>query len=56
MLNDEIARTIKQLGYAKKKLLQIVQNKEYSRNKKLGVERIKPTRKGKGSVVQGIQF
>lgn len=57
MLNDEIARTIKQLGYAKEEITaDSAEQKSIQEIKKLGVERIKPTRKGKGSVVQGLQF
>lgn len=57
MLNDEIAKTIKQLGYAKEEITaDSAEQKSIQEIKKLGIERIKPTRKGKGSVVQGLQF
>lgn len=41
----------------KKKLQQIVQNKKsIAELRNLGLKRILPTKKGKGSVVQGLQF
>ncbi|WP_394342229.1 PBSX family phage terminase large subunit [Staphylococcus equorum] len=57
MLNDEIAKTIKQLGYKKEEITaDSAEQKSIAELKKLGIERVRPTKKGKGSIVQGIQF
>ncbi|OLN92925.1 terminase [Staphylococcus saprophyticus] len=57
MLNDEIAKFIKQLGYAKEEITaDSAEQKSIAEIRKLGVHRILPTKKGKGSIVQGLQF
>ena len=57
MLNDEIAKVIKQLGYAKEEITaDSAEQKSIAEMRKLGIDRIRPTKKGKGSVVQGLQF
>lgn len=57
MLNDEIAKVIKELGYAKEEVTaDSAEQKSIAELRKLGLNRILPTRKGKSSVVQGLQF
>lgn len=57
MLNDEIANVIKQLGYAKEEITaDSAEQKSIAELRNLGLKRILPTKKGKGSVVQGLQF
>ncbi|WP_222123052.1 terminase large subunit, partial [Staphylococcus saprophyticus] len=54
MLNDEIAKVIKQLGYSKEEVTaDSAEQKSIAEIRKLGIERIVPTKKGKGSIVQG---
>ena len=56
MLNDEIARVIIELGYKKEIIIaDSAEEKSIAEIKNLGVSRIRPTTKGKGSVNQGIQ-
>lgn len=58
MLNDEIANTIKALGYHKEVITadsaEVKSIAELRLNH--GIERIRPARKGKDSVMNGIQF
>lgn len=58
MLNDEIARTIKALGYHKEVITADSAEQKSIAELKLnnGIERIRPARKGKDSVMNGIQF
>jgi len=56
MLNNEIAQMIKDKGYAKEIIIaDSAERKSIDEIKKLGVTRIKPARKGAGSIMQGIQ-
>ena len=55
-LNDEIAKKIKELGYAKTLIMaDSAEQKSIEEIKKCGITRIKPCVKGKGSILQGIQ-
>lgn len=55
-LNDEIANAIKQMGFAKSVICaDSAEQKSIDEIKKMGVPRIKPCVKGKGSILQGIQ-
>jgi len=57
MLNDEIANVIKQLGYSKEEVTaDSAEQKSIAEIRKLGIDRIVPTKKGKGSIVQGLQI
>lgn len=57
MLNDEIATTIAFLGLAKEEIYADSQEqKSIEEIRRMGVSRIKPVRKGKDSVIQGIQW
>lgn len=57
MLNDEIANIIKTLGYSKEEITaDSAEQKSIAEIRKLGINRILPTKKGKGSIVQGLQF
>lgn len=57
MLNDEIAEIIKRLGYSKEEIFaDSAEQKSIAEMRKLGIERIKPAQKGKGSIMQGLQF
>ncbi|PTH38559.1 PBSX family phage terminase large subunit [Staphylococcus agnetis] len=57
MLNKDIADVIKRLGYAKEQITaDSAERKSIDELKRLGINRIVPTRKGKGSVVNGLQF
>lgn len=57
MLNSEIAKTIKEMGYSKEVITaDAAEPKSIAEIKRDGIERIKPARKGKDSIVQGIQF
>jgi len=57
MLNDEIAEVIKRLGYSKEEIFaDSAEQKSIAEMRKLGIERIKPAQKGKGSIMQGLQF
>lgn len=56
LLNDEIAKRIKDLGFAKSSIIaDSAENKSIEEIKKLGIPRIKPAVKGQGSILQGIQ-
>lgn len=55
-LNDEIAEQIKAMGFAKSLIMaDSAEQKSIEEIKRLGVNRIKPCAKGKGSILQGIQ-
>lgn len=57
MLNDEIATVIQSLGYAKEKIIaDSAEQKSIAEIKQRNISRISPARKGKDSVMQGIQF
>lgn len=57
MLNNEIASVIKQLGYSKEEITaDSAEQKSIAELRRLGIDRVRPTKKGKGSVVQGLQF
>lgn len=57
MLNDEIATVIQSLGYAKEKIIaDSAEQKSIAEIKQRNISRILPARKGKDSVMQGIQF
>lgn len=57
MLNSDIARMIKQMGYAKEVITaDAAEPKSIAEIKREGIPRIKSARKGKDSIVQGIQF
>ncbi len=57
MLNDELANVIKQLGYAKERITaDSAEKKSIAEMKRAGIERIKPSMKGKDSIMAGIQF
>lgn len=57
MLNDAIALEIKRRGYSKDEIIADSQEpKSIEEIKRLGISRIKPAAKGKGSVNQGIQY
>ena len=55
-LNDAIAEQIKEMGFAKSVICaDSAEQKSIDEIKRLGISRIKPCVKGKGSVLQGIQ-
>lgn len=55
-LNDQIADKIKELGFSKSLIMaDSAEQKSIDEIKRLGIQRIKPCAKGKGSVLQGIQ-
>lgn len=55
-LNDQIAGQIKEMGFAKSLIIaDSAENKSIDEIKREGVQRIKPSAKGKGSILQGIQ-
>lgn len=57
MLNNEIAEVIKSLGYAKEKIIaDSAEQKSIAEIRQRGINRITPARKGKDSIMQGIQF
>ena len=57
MLNDEIARVIKSMGYAKEIVTaDAAEPKSIAEIKRAGIQRIRPARKGRDSVTQGISF
>ena len=57
MLNNEIAEVIINLGYSKEKIIaDSAEQKSIAEIRIRGVNRITPARKGKDSVMQGIQF
>ena len=55
-LNDEIAKSIKEMGFAKSLICaDSSENKSIDEIKRAGIRRIFPCAKGKGSILQGIQ-
>lgn len=57
MMNDELAKVIKQLGYAKERITaDSSEKKSIAEMKREGIERIKPSMKGADSIMAGIQF
>lgn len=57
MLNDDIARIIKQMGYAKEVITaDAAEPKSIAEIKRDGIMRIRPAKKGKDSITQGISF
>lgn len=57
MLNNEIARVIKQMGYSKEVITaDAAEQKSIAELKRDGIDRIRPAKKGPDSVVQGISF
>lgn len=57
MLNDEIAEVIKNLGYSKERIIaDSAEQKSIAEINQRGIKRIMAARKGKDSVMQGIQF
>lgn len=57
MLNDEIARVIKSMGYAKEIVTaDAAEPKSIDEIKRDGIYRIRPAKKGKDSIIQGIAF
>lgn len=57
MLNDEVASTIQALGYSKEEIYaDSAEKKSIDEIRLKGINRIKPVKKGKGSILQGIQF
>lgn len=55
-LNDVIAQQIKEMGFAKSTIIaDSAEQKSIEEIKRAGIGRIKPSVKGKGSVLQGIQ-
>lgn len=56
LLNDQIAKVIKEMGYAKSAIVaDSAEQKSIEEIKKYGIYRIKPAVKGQGSILQGIQ-
>lgn len=56
LLNDEIAAQLSLLGYEKTTIIaDSAEQKSIEEIKRLGIRRITPAAKGKGSVIQGIQ-
>lgn len=57
MLNDEIAKVIKQLGYQKEVITaDSAEKKSIAEIKRCGITRIKPAKKAPDSIIQGIGF
>ncbi|KRM83940.1 phage terminase, large subunit, PBSX family [Limosilactobacillus coleohominis DSM 14060] len=57
MLNSDISRVIKQMGYAKEVITaDAAEPKSIAEIKRDGIYRIRPAKKGKDSIVQGIAF
>lgn len=57
LLNDEIAKVIKDKGYSKEIITaDSAEQKSIEEIRKAGVPRIRPARKGKDSVLNGIQY
>lgn len=57
MLNDEIAKMIEDKGYAKERIIaDSAEQKSIAEIKKLGIRKLKPAKKGKDSVMNGIQY
>mgnify|MGYP001193053978 CR=1 FL=1 len=57
MLNNEIADMIKYKGYSKERIIaDSAEQKSIEEIRRLGIGRIKPARKGKDSIINGIQY
>ncbi len=57
MLNDEIAKVITDMGFAKEVITaDAAEPKSIAEIKRAGVHRIRPAKKGKDSITQGISF
>ncbi|MBM6954634.1 PBSX family phage terminase large subunit [Limosilactobacillus coleohominis] len=57
MLNSDISQVIKQMGYAKEVITaDAAEPKSIAEIKRDGIYRIRPAKKGKDSIVQGISF
>ena len=57
MLNSDIAKAIKQMGYAKEIITaDAAEPKSIAEIKRDGIYRIRPAKKGKDSIIQGISF
>lgn len=57
LLNNQIADRIKEMGYAKEIIIaDSAEQKSIEEIKRYGISRIKPARKGSGSIMAGIQF
>ena len=57
LLNDEIARVIQKKGYSKEIITaDSAEQKSIEEIRKAGIQRIRPARKGKDSVLNGIQY
>ena len=57
LLNGEIAKAIKQLGYSKEVIIaDAAEQKSIAELKRNGILRIRPAKKGPDSVIQGISF
>lgn len=57
MLNDEIAEVITALGYSKERIIaDSAEQKSIAEIRHKGINRISSAAKGKGSILQGIQF
>lgn len=57
MLNSDISRMIKQMGYSKEVITaDAAEPKSIAEIKRDGIYRIRPAKKGKDSIVQGISF
>ncbi|WP_271901558.1 PBSX family phage terminase large subunit [Limosilactobacillus reuteri] len=57
MLNDDIARIIKQMGYSKEVITaDAAEPKSIAEIKRDGISRIRPAKKGKDSIIQGLSF
>ena len=57
MLNDEIAKVITDMGYSKEVITaDAAEPKSIAEIKRDGIYRIRPAKKGKDSIIQGISF
>nr|DAO43395.1 MAG TPA: terminase large subunit [Caudoviricetes sp.] len=57
MLNSDISRMIKQMGYSKEVITaDAAEPKSIAEIKRDGIPRIRPAKKGKDSIIQGISF
>lgn len=57
LLNNEIARVIKQMGYSKEVITaDAAEQKSIAELKRDGIARVRPAKKGPDSVIQGISF
>ncbi|WP_179946637.1 PBSX family phage terminase large subunit [Lactobacillus terrae] len=57
LLNNQIAQAIKDMGYEKEVITaDAAEQKSIAEIRREGIDRIRPAKKGKDSVIQGIQF